>query len=634
MSRFELKIYCTNPHCDRPDNAIGAKVCANCGTPITYRRLWAMDGGSKPIGSIVGKGRYQVVAPQIWLDLQPGMLPYLPQEIPETVLPYLHLYAYRLHLPNVYGFCREGGKEILLLDNSPIDAEGTPYLPFAQAFGQASAVRQVYWLWQMWELWQPLLDWQVGSSLLIEENLRVHDWRIRLRALTIDSTPPSFSQLAEFWSGLLPECRQTILPVVQDLCVQLHDDEVDPENIRAQLNQLLLQQAAQLSLGLQVYGATDVGKERDHNEDTCYPLGESSQIQDELLPRWSIVCDGIGGHEGGEVASHMAVQSVKPQIKALLAEIAEQQEIVPPEVIEEQLAAIVRVANNLISAQNDNQERQDRRRMGTTLVMALQVPQRIKLASGAIASNSHELYITNVGDSRAYWLTPRGIHCLTVDDDVAVREVRMGRTTYRDALQRPDAGALIQALGTRDSEFLKPTVNRFVVEEDGVLVLCSDGLSDRDLLEHSWENFADPLIRGRITLEAAAQAWIQLANERNGSDNISIVLTRFQVSSAGANAFLTTPGAAIDEPEAVPSDEPVLDLTLSEPTIDADSATSSTAPARKPARRKSWVGGVLLFLLLATGGGLYAWSVLDANGFNAWRDRLQTQVQGWFSRPN
>ncbi|MGI0490761.1 4-Cys prefix domain-containing protein [Alkalinema pantanalense CENA528] len=637
MSRFDLKIYCTNPHCDRPDNVVGAKACANCGMPITYRRLWAMDGGSKPVGSIVGNGRYQVVAPQIWLDLQPGMLPYLPQELPETVLPYLHLYPYRLHVPNAYGFCREGGKEILLLDNCPIDAEGTPYLTLVQAFGQASAVRQVYWLWQMWELWQPLLVWQVGSSLLVEENLRVQDWRLRLRALTIDATPPSLSQLAEFWSGLLPECRPTILPVVQDICVQLHDEDVDPDAIRHQLNQLLLQQAAPLSLGLQVYGTTDVGKERDHNEDTCYPLGESSQIQDELLPRWSIVCDGIGGHEGGEVASHLAVQSVKPQIKALLAEIAEQQDLVPPEVICEQLAAIVRVANNLISAQNDNQERQDRRRMGTTLVMALQVPQRVKLASGAIASNSHELYITNVGDSRAYWLTPRGLHCLTVDDDVAAREVRLGRTTYRDALQRPDAGALIQALGTRDSEFLKPTVSRFVVEEDGVLLLCSDGLSDRSLLEQSWENFADPLIRGRITLEAAAQAWIQLANERNGSDNISLVLTRFQVGSTGANAFLKTPGGAIDDSiddrtEEPITDAPVPDLTLSEPTIDTDAASSTEIRDRPTPRRRRWIWGILLFLLLATGGGLYAWSILDANGFNTWRDRVQTKGQEWLPK--
>ncbi len=152
----------------------------------------------------------------------------------------------------------------------------------------------------------------------------------------------------------------------------------------------------------------------------------------------------------------------------------------------QQLEASVRVVNNLIANHNDTQGREDRRRMGTTLVMGLQVPQRLRSASGSLLENSHELYLVNVGDSRAYWITPRYCHKLTVDDDVAVREVRMGRGLYREALQRPDAGALTQALGTRDSEFLHPTVQRFILEEDGLLLLCSDGVSDNELVEQNW----------------------------------------------------------------------------------------------------------------------------------------------------
>lgn len=614
MSRFDLKIYCTNPHCDRPGNSVGAQTCAHCSKPLTYRYLWAVDGASKPVGSILGNGRYQVVASQIWLDLQPGMLPYLPNELPEQTLPYLHLYPHRLHLPEVYGFYREGGRDVLLLDNSPIDAEGNLYPSLVASFGKASAARQVYWLWQMLELWPVLIEQNVAGSLLVEDNLRVQDWRLRLNELYVEEMSLGLSDLAGLWSAWLPECRSTVLPFLQDLCVQMHDPEADYDTIRAQLNQILLQQAAPLSLGLQVYGATDVGKERSHNEDTCYPIGESSQIQDELLPRWSIVCDGIGGHEGGEVASHMAVQSIKPQIKAFLAEIAEQSEIVPPEVIAEQLSAIVRVANNLISSQNDTQDRQDRRRMGTTLVMALQVPQRVKLASGAIASNGHELYLVNVGDSRAYWITARGLHRLTVDDDVAAREVRLGRSTYRDALHRPDAGALTQALGTRDSEFLNPTVQRLIIEEDGVLLLCSDGLSDLNLVEASWKEFIEPVIRGRLSLEGAAKAWIEYANDRNGADNISLVLTRCQVASPLPDLNFTLEPIA-DEPD------------LSGENLDSDPSTSEPeAKAPRSRKRRPWFW-LLLILLLGSGGGLYAWSQWDPNGFNQVRDRLQTQVQ-------
>uniref|UniRef100_A0ACD5H226 PP2C family protein-serine/threonine phosphatase n=1 Tax=Desertifilum tharense IPPAS B-1220 TaxID=1781255 RepID=A0ACD5H226_9CYAN len=142
----------------------------------------------------------------------------------------------------------------------------------------------------------------------------------------------------------------------------------------------------------------------------------------------------------------------------------------------------VRVVNNQIAAQNDTQGRELRQRMGTTLVMALQLPQRVGLQAGRVG-NSHELYIAHVGDSRAYWMTPNYCQLLTVDDDVSVREVRMGRSLYRECLRRPDAGALTQALGTRDAEFVRPTVRRFILEEDGILLLCSDGLSDRDRIE-------------------------------------------------------------------------------------------------------------------------------------------------------
>ncbi len=618
MSRFELKIYCTNPRCDRPENRLDDTHCANCQTPLTYRYLWAVgsngsSGSNPPVGSIVGKGRYRVVAPQVWLDLQPGLMTYTPPELPEYSLPYLHLYKQRLHVPEVYGFCEDGDQETLLLENIPFDRSGTPYLTLLQAFGQTNAVRQVYWLWQMLELWEPLLDWQVASSLLDPNAVRVHDWRIRLRELRSDESEPKLSQLAAVWSELLPEARSSIAKPMQELCVQMHDPKVDLAKIRTDLNQLLLEQSGQLSVGLQVFGATDVGQSREHNEDTCFPIG-SPTIQDDLLPRLSLVCDGIGGHEGGEVASHMAVQSLKPQIKAFLAELAEQTTIAAPEVIGEQLEAIVRVVNNLISTQNDIQERSDRRRMGTTLVMALQVPQRVRCTNGpthgTVLSNGNELYLVNVGDSRAYWLTPRGLHQLSIDDDVSVREVRMGRSIYRDALQRPDAGALTQALGTRDGELLRPTVTRFMIEDDGVLLLCSDGLSDQDLVEEHWSEFAEPILRQGLSLEVAAQRWVDLANAENGSDNISLVLTRCQVSDPSRKVLQI---AQTPEAEAI---------VLPEETLEV-------APVQKG--QKLWLWVVLLFLLGSVGGAA-GWSMVDPDGFGQLRDRVTTQVKDWLPK--
>jgi hypothetical protein len=106
----------------------------------------------------------------------------------------------------------------------------------------------------------------------------------------------------------------------------------------------------------------------------------------------------------------------------------------------------------------------------------------------------------------------------------------MGRSLYRQALQRPDAKALTQAVGTKDAELLRPTVRRFILEEDGLLLLCSDGLSDNDWIADLCANYPRDIESGKLSMEAAVQSLIDLANQKNGHDNISVVLTYCAVS--------------------------------------------------------------------------------------------------------
>lgn len=630
MSVSQPQVYCPNLNCSAPLNSLGDVVCENCQTPLIYRYLWAVGETvlTVPIHTMVA-GRYYVKAPQVWLDTQPALQPDFPTELTEEIQAYLYLSPHRLHVPDVYGICpiavteTEPTSMVTLLENVPLDDKGNLCPAIAHCWASATAVRQVYWLWQLLALWEPLAAEGACASVLIADNIRVEGWRVRLCQLFWDegilATPEaeansvpalSLADLAMLWLGWVDQSQPTVSDALRDLCYEMRVDNAEVGAIAAQLNQLLLQQAAQLPLQLQVASKTDTGPHHDNNEDTCFPTVEGLREEDKL-PQLMMVCDGIGGHEGGEIASQLAVQSLKLQTQALLTEIVEQPEPQPLAVVGEQLEAIVRVANDLISAQNDAQGREARRRMGTTLVMGLQLPQRVHLPDGAIADNSHELYLVNVGDSRAYWITPRYCHCLTLDDDVATREVRMGRLLYREALQRSDAGSLIQALGTRDSDYLHPTLQRLILEEDGVLLLCSDGLSDNNLVKQGWMEIMSDVFRGKKTLDAAAADWIKLANQKNGHDNVTVVMLRCHVSSP-------TPQILLPSMSQDPSSEWT---ETSKALLEENSATpvpvNQTEKPRSP--KLLWIGLAIALLLV---GGFAIWSRLQPGGNQQNREQV------------
>jgi serine/threonine protein phosphatase PrpC len=652
--------------------------------PLTNRYLWAVGSAATyiPVGEQV-KDKYQVVAPQIWQDTNPELLPEVPEQLNSDILPYLHLYPHRLHVPVVYGMCqwKDPAREsvIILLENVPIDANGELYPSIESMWTKASAVRQVYWLWQILELWTPLEEMGVASSLLVPDNLRVEGWRVRLRELYTDAVnhkereltaasassgtsssdlleaesssgvstalikPPvkaSLQQLGELWESWCRKASVSVASRLQAIASQLQTEQPSLDAIASQLNQLLIEQAARQPLRLRVAGGTDAGRQHNHNEDSCYPLisdlpTDLSQPRNPLIPHLSIVCDGIGGHEGGEVASQLALQSVKLQVQALLAELAEDPELMTPELVTQQLSAIIRVANNLIASRNNEQERESRRRMATTLILALQLPQIVKMPDGQ--GNAHELYIASVGDSRAYWITPRYCQQLTVDDDVATREVRLGRSLYRKALQRPDAGALTQAVGTRDAELLRPNVRRFILEEDGLLLLCSDGLSDNDWLEELCANYPRDIFSGKLSLEAAVQSLIELANQKNGHDNISIALTYCEVSPQYP--------AVLNLGELPLSSKTYLfnletDLSGAGQAFESDdSATPEPTELTTATSTGDWfkvilgIVGVLLVLVSAGSALLTAQWLINPDGFKQMRDRVFPREQQQTHQP-
>ncbi|MDM9582136.1 protein phosphatase 2C domain-containing protein [Nostoc sp. GT001] len=659
MISTQLIIFCINPRCNSPINPMGDNVCASCQTPLVHRYLWATGSLSAyiPPGTKVAD-RYEVIKQQIWLDTQPGLPPDVPEELPTEVIPYLQLYQERLHLPQAYGFVsnlEQDTTDILLLENAPIDRTGNLYPTIVEAWEEATAVRQVYWLWQILQLWTPLAELGFSHSLLVIDNLRVEGWCVRLLELyqTPNDEKLSLQNLGECWQFWVASAKASVAKGLQNIVQDMCETEIELEAINIQLNNLLLAAAAELPLVLKVAGSTDIGPMMAQNEDACYP-NSLSDLDEPLLRHLSIVCDGIGGHEGGEVASQLAVQSVKLQIRALLTEVTEQTALFPPELLQEQLEASLRVVNNVICARNNEQKRQGKERMATTIVMALQVPQRVQTSTGWQSNNTHELYLANVGDSRAYWITRNYCQLLTVDDDVATREVRLAKSLYRKALFRPDASALTQALGTRNSESLRLKVQRFIVEEDGILLLCSDGLSDNNWVEHSWQDYAIPVLTGQMTVEDAVCNWINLANEKNGRDNTSVVMTYCRVSPE--YLIPVTPALPEEIIEAEIQEEELEELKelealeeLEEPTsftessqalldLDLDLDLSEEPPLNpeipptlitKPKwdKRLVMLGGVLALLVGGTSLGLLAWWQINPQGLQQMCRQFPQKVQ-------
>jgi protein phosphatase len=595
-------------------------------TPLIYRYLWATGEGVPQIaaGEIVA-GRYEVVAPQIWRDTKLKELPDS-EKLPIEVTAYSKLYNQHLHIPQVYSLIASDinttKNNILLLENVPIDDNGNIYPVMSDVWEQTTSVRQVYWLWQILELWQPLSKLGMAASLLLPSNLRVEGWCVRLLEL-VGGTSVSIQQLGESWQPLVLTAHPTVSDQLQSIIRQITQQAL-LEDIRLQLNHLLLSAASELPLNFQIFGATIEGAQLKQNEDACFPT--NTDIEDPQLARVSIVCDGIGGHEGGEVASQLAVQSVKLQIRALLTEATLSQEPVPPDLFIQQLEASLRVVNNLICSANDQEHREGKQRMGTTLVMAVQVAQTIQTTMGWDAENSHELYIANIGDSRAYWITRDRCQQLTVDDDIATREARSGRSLYRKALNRPDAGALTQALGTKEAQNLHFAIQRLIIEEDGLLVLCSDGFSDNNLVEQTWQAFALPILNGEISVSEGVDAWINTANISNGHDNISLVLNYCRVSPDYVSATSQAPLHIFDtsieaetEPEVIEvgitSGEPELDLSaqpallLELPQEAPVEKVEAQTPTKKVRRSKPlvWLIGLILLLLGSASLGLFMW---------------------------
>ena len=242
---------------------------------------------------------------------------------------------------------------------------------------------------------------------------------------------------------------------------------------------------------------TDRGKVRQHNEDNGGIFINSEGVH------LAIVADGMGGHRAGDVASTMTIDMLKESWQ-------QSSHIETANDADEWLRIhITKVNEALFKHAEENSECQG---MGTTIVAAICTEKFSTIA--------------NIGDSRCYLFNESGFKQVTEDHSLVNELVRTGQITKEDAENHPRKNVLLRALGTEIK--VEMDISTIIFEEDDILLLCSDGLSNK----LSEQEMVD-IIYNEQPFEEKADSFIQLANDNGGEDNITLVLIQYNDESAG-----------------------------------------------------------------------------------------------------
>jgi len=236
---------------------------------------------------------------------------------------------------------------------------------------------------------------------------------------------------------------------------------------------------------MQIFGATDIGTARTSNQDSFLNTVLSSNA---VL---SVVCDGMGGANAGNIASSMASRVITNYIK---------RSFVPdmkPSTIKNMLASAIDTANEEIfeAAQRDV----SLNGMGTTAVVALVI--------------GETAYLAHVGDSRAYFVTENAAEQLTRDHSMIQSLVESGHLTVEEARSHPKRNVITRAVGIMekvDSDYTEKIIS------NGTLILCSDGVSNVVLPD----DFVSA-VKSNST-ECLPNTLVKLANDCDSGDNVTV----------------------------------------------------------------------------------------------------------------
>ncbi|MCI8471041.1 MAG: Stp1/IreP family PP2C-type Ser/Thr phosphatase [Clostridia bacterium] len=241
---------------------------------------------------------------------------------------------------------------------------------------------------------------------------------------------------------------------------------------------------------IKAYAKSDIGKVREINQDYYYISESLDEVQLYML------ADGMGGYNGGEIASKLAVQTAKSYIENNFQEINKDRES-----IVQLIGSAMEYANMVVYEKA--KESKELEGMGTTLEICL------------IYNN--KAFIGHVGDSRIYRIRKEFMRKLTQDHSYVQKLVKDGTITQEEAIHHPQKNMLMKALGC--NAFVEPDVIvRGFLKED-IFVMCSDGLTNLVEQEEIYKI-------AKKDIEQAPKELVEIANQNGGYDNITVVIIK------------------------------------------------------------------------------------------------------------
>lgn len=241
---------------------------------------------------------------------------------------------------------------------------------------------------------------------------------------------------------------------------------------------------------------SDVGMRRKNNQDFAGYFNNHSECT------LSILCDGMGGHQAGDVASEMVVSHLgHAWSETHLSQTEEAKEWLK--------SAIDRENKRLVEKA---EQFPDLEGMGTTLV--------------AVAAVKDGFVVANIGDSRAYRLTNGEIEQMTEDHSLVQELIKSGEISFEEAENHPRKNVLTRSLGVLEE--LDIDLTTYLYQQGEFILLCSDGLTNMVKNEEIKE-----ILTGTATLKEKVSYLVSLANERGGLDNITVMLIDFDKRKEG-----------------------------------------------------------------------------------------------------